>query len=379
MLRSMASSRSVLGAGLLVVVLGSVAGCESDPAASVRHPRADHLVGEAVRNNTIHLSAEEVDGAAVLGDSTGTIGVLRSPAHEVFGKIEDVLLLDGRILVLDSRQNEVRVFDRRGDYLGSFGGPGQGPGEFQLPRTLVHLPAADRIAVLDEARRVQLFTTDSVPEFVSQFRVDFLPYDACSVDGKLVVHGFQREDGQIFHVFEPGGRKLVSFGRIYDSDNFAVDYKLARGQVACLEEEGRLYFASRILPQVRIYATADGALLRILTVQDHRQMMLREDPDGSITQGLPEPGDPDSYYHLLREFLLVPERGIGIVQYARHTLASARADRPYDSLEASVFPLNPTAAGGGAVSTAARIVASDARGSVTVNPLPYPRLVIGTR
>lgn len=37
---------------------------------------------------------------------------------------------DGRIFVADRGSNDVKIFDRNGDYLSAFGGEGQGPGEF---------------------------------------------------------------------------------------------------------------------------------------------------------------------------------------------------------------------------------------------------------
>ncbi|HEX9699387.1 MAG TPA: 6-bladed beta-propeller, partial [Acidobacteriota bacterium] len=43
----------------------------------------------------------------------------------------------GRIYVLDTRNSEVRVFDRDGGYLFAFGRPGEGPGDFQRPFAVV--------------------------------------------------------------------------------------------------------------------------------------------------------------------------------------------------------------------------------------------------
>jgi hypothetical protein len=43
----------------------------------------------------------------------------------------------GRIYVLETRNSEVRVFDRDGEYLFAFGRPGEGPGDFQRPFAVV--------------------------------------------------------------------------------------------------------------------------------------------------------------------------------------------------------------------------------------------------
>ncbi|MXW17675.1 MAG: hypothetical protein F4X60_09655 [Gemmatimonadetes bacterium] len=47
--------------------------------------------------------------------------------HRVFGA---TLLSDGRIVVGDDGPKELRVFDRNGEYLETWGGQGEGPGEF---------------------------------------------------------------------------------------------------------------------------------------------------------------------------------------------------------------------------------------------------------
>jgi hypothetical protein len=47
---------------------------------------------------------------------------------------------DGDIYVLDSEAKHVKVFDRHGQYLRTFGKEGEGPGEFQLPRSIECMP-----------------------------------------------------------------------------------------------------------------------------------------------------------------------------------------------------------------------------------------------
>lgn len=59
-----------------------------------------------------------------IGESSG------DPAAELF-RVEDALRLDdGRILVANGGTSEVRVFDRSGVHLATWGGEGEGPGEF---------------------------------------------------------------------------------------------------------------------------------------------------------------------------------------------------------------------------------------------------------
>lgn len=59
------------------------------------------------------------------------LGSLDGPAEETFGSIGDFAVLpDGRLAILDTQIQQVRVFDSTGSYLYSFGGRGDGPGEF---------------------------------------------------------------------------------------------------------------------------------------------------------------------------------------------------------------------------------------------------------
>ncbi|MGD8866385.1 MAG: hypothetical protein PVI01_02125 [Gemmatimonadales bacterium] len=79
------------------------------------------------------------------------------------------ILPDGGVVVLDMGNRRVLRFGPDGVYLGSFGGPGDGPGQFVTPLFLE--VAGDRIYVLDSAlNRVTAFDTAGV--FLSRFDID---------------------------------------------------------------------------------------------------------------------------------------------------------------------------------------------------------------
>jgi hypothetical protein len=62
------------------------------------------------------------------------IGARDTPGPDLFGHIAAIAVDDDdRIYVLDSTAHEVRVFDRSGTHVRSFGGKGAGPGEFDQP------------------------------------------------------------------------------------------------------------------------------------------------------------------------------------------------------------------------------------------------------
>jgi hypothetical protein len=79
------------------------------------------------------------------------------------------ILPNGNVLVLDTGHRRVLRFGPGGAYLGSFGGPGQDPGQFVTPLFLE--VGGDRIYVLDSGlNRVTEF--DSAGIFLDRFEVD---------------------------------------------------------------------------------------------------------------------------------------------------------------------------------------------------------------
>ena len=83
------------------------------------------------------------------------------PSHEFF-RVRDVRQRpDGSVVVADRGSQEVRLYSSQGEFLGSAGGVGDGPGEF---RNLWKVePSADRILALDQRGRVAVFTPDLMP------------------------------------------------------------------------------------------------------------------------------------------------------------------------------------------------------------------------
>ena len=76
-----------------------------------------------------------------------------------FNLPQDVgFLPDGRVLIADGYENSrVMVLDADWNYLTEFGGPGDGPGEFQVVHSIAMAPGG-RILVSDrDNRRVQIF------------------------------------------------------------------------------------------------------------------------------------------------------------------------------------------------------------------------------
>ena len=95
-----------------------------------------------------------------------------SQFHDIRGAIR---LADGRMVVADGSTRELRFFDTGGDFLGSAGGRGGGPGEFESV-DLLGRGAPDTLLVLDASlRRISLFLSDGTFLSSSNFAADLPP------------------------------------------------------------------------------------------------------------------------------------------------------------------------------------------------------------
>lgn len=93
------------------------------------------------------------------------LGTLEGEGPEAFFRITDLHRApDGRVFVADAGNTEVRIFSADGSHLATWGGEGDGPGEFRAPGALLPWPAGDTMGVWDSRqRRITLFDRDGNP------------------------------------------------------------------------------------------------------------------------------------------------------------------------------------------------------------------------
>lgn len=121
--------------------------------------------------------------------------IIRNPAQPVFGELNLDLVLDlsirerkgynfyiisqieidseGNIYALDSRTCQILKFDKNGKYLQKIGRKGQGPGEFEDPRSFF-IDSNKNIYVGDN-RRIHIF--DKSGKFIKSIRLNYKIYD----------------------------------------------------------------------------------------------------------------------------------------------------------------------------------------------------------
>lgn len=115
------------------------------------------------------------------------------------GQVSEVLVLDDRILVTDQMSDRVVAFSLEGAFAGAVGRHGEGPGEFQNPRSLVE--ASDgTILVSDVSPRLTRLGTSlevldvfTVPEWPWVGRLDRVGEDV------ILFQPSNRSEGENFH------------------------------------------------------------------------------------------------------------------------------------------------------------------------------------
>jgi hypothetical protein len=152
------------------------------------------------------------------------IGVESGDENLMFGSVADIGLdAAGNIFVLDWNSRRVQVFDSQGKFLRSIvGKQGQGPEEVAELGGVAVSPSGI-IAVLDRGgSKVILFNKEGV--FLRLFKLTFpATYLGCLEGDRVVVLGLN--EGKVFHVFDPGGHPLASFGGPFDVPSHLSQFK----------------------------------------------------------------------------------------------------------------------------------------------------------
>ena len=151
-------------------------------------------------------------------------------SHEFF-RVRDVKQRpDGSVVVADRGSQEVRLYSSSGEFPGSVGGAGDGPGEF---RNLWKLePAAEDILALDQRGRITVFAPDLRP--TNTFDVAARAFDLHDLgDGTVVVEVFSYTETA------PGTQVIRSSAALlrYDLSGARID---SLGEIAAAEEVYRV-------------------------------------------------------------------------------------------------------------------------------------------
>ena len=152
---------------LLSLVPPLVVGCTSEAELSAEpsaEPSAQVELADRGETTIVHSRGPQwVEGQAwaVTPGPGVVIGVLEgAPEYQLVEVVGAARRSDGSLVVADRGSRTVRLYDSRGTFLQTFGGPGSGPGEFTGPASL-QVTAGDTVVVWDDALlRVTRFDAD---------------------------------------------------------------------------------------------------------------------------------------------------------------------------------------------------------------------------
>lgn len=336
-------------------LLATATGCESAPpppqaAASgfaargilpgTVHPTADNLPAPAELAAAITMEPSPGRGTPLArfgrrlagARELSSLGALEGDASQVFGTIEDVATDEsGRLYVLDSRYNNVRIHDASGAPLGSFGGPGGGPDEFRSPEAL-RRDADGRLLVADRHNRIKVFTPRGGSyQLTGSIGLRLVPEDFCLLGGEIFVQGIAAEG--IIHVYSPSGTRLRSLGRPYRTANWLVRNQLSDGPIACSDEAATVVTMFKYLPLVYGFSPT-GELRWVSRLDDFRPLRMVEEVDERGRPGIAFDGGRP---HDLAESLQAVPGGFVLVQTARLTPRSIEDRKEYAELRTYVI------------------------------------------
>lgn len=208
-----------------------------------------------------------------LGRQQVSIGSEDRVGPTLFGEISDVALdRDLNIYVLDRTTHSVRTFSRTGQFIGSAGRAGRGPGDLSFPLSLFH-DGASRLYVFDHVNGMVVFETrDGILTHLRSFGAEYRPKSACALGDVVVVPGWR--DKKILHVINAAGERVRSFGEgfRFTNDTSETLREMASRmthRVFCDAEQGRIFVAAGALGFVRAY-DASGNLLWEQTLPDYQ-------------------------------------------------------------------------------------------------------------
>jgi len=168
----------------------------------------------------------------------------------------------GHIYISDPMANEVHAFDSDGGHLMTFGRTGQGPGDFLRPTDIAF--TGRHIIVRDSGnRRIQIF--DPAGKYLSGFKV-FRSYQGLAAAGDRIYAVALAPDqardpgsGGLIDVLDLTGRRLGTFGTFLDAALKQAVWVLHTATLT-VGSDSDLWLAFNFYPVVRKYTT-EGRLV----------------------------------------------------------------------------------------------------------------------
>ena len=212
-----------------------------------------------------------------------SIGVLEGDEpHMLFNVSDTTRLTDGRIVVVNRGTTELRVFNAFGTYLDTWGGKGEGPGEFDEVFHVEPLPRDSVMvwALLDPNATVFDPDGNFKRSFPAWRRLSDQPFDfvlplAVTADGSILAaqnQSFVTTDTVAVELWDADGEFQVSLGAHPAAERYRTEvsnYPVTFGRRLAAETWGDMIVVSPTDHyEIRAFAK-DGSLARIVRL-DHQ-------------------------------------------------------------------------------------------------------------
>ncbi len=158
-------------------------------------------------------------------------GGLDVPLEQSFDNPVDITVSkEGDIYVLDSNDNNIKIFDRGGAFIKSIGREGSGPGEWKRPWILGFV--GDRIYVVDaNNRRIQIMKKDGNYERGYKVPVDLGKGMAFDAYGNLYLSTQGMRSPHLISVYDREGNLIKEFGELEGKTFEFYDFTLIKEQI----------------------------------------------------------------------------------------------------------------------------------------------------
>ena len=264
------------------------------------HPTAENIPDATDPSLIIDLSnLDEWEEGPYFPDTTGfeTIkyGRLDGEDHELLVWVQDIIHDgNGTLFILDADQRSDRSTDYRtihmvdldGQYLGSIGSFGEGPGEFTHPRKLLMTDAGNTLLVVGGERHIEVFGRNEAGSFSFVERI-YMPTgvrEVCMMRDHLYYVKHDVETDHVIQKYTLTGQQVTGFGEAYKSPNEFLRRDLSnRGAIVCNEELGVIGYVAGHTPVLTGF-DEDGSLLWRLKVNGIKPMVVIQEqvaPNGA--------------------------------------------------------------------------------------------------
>jgi DNA-binding beta-propeller fold protein YncE len=153
------------------------------------------------------------------------------PEEQIFSNPVDIAISpEGQIYILDSKDNNIKIFQTDGSFIKTVGRGGSGPGEFQRP--WIFQIIGDKIYVADSGnRRVQIITKNGEYERSYKAPISYGNGMALDTKGNLYLNTQGLRSPKLISAYDSKGNLIIEIGNLEGKTIEYYDFTLIKNQI----------------------------------------------------------------------------------------------------------------------------------------------------